>query len=93
MEYSSYTNDDTKNMMRLEKMTMVNDILIILATALIFILTIWVVNLAIVNRQQRMVIERFKNANLDLTNSYMKLFENTIRIIDESFDKELKKTE
>ena len=74
-------------------MTMVNDILIILATALIFILTIWVINLAIVNRQQRMVIERFKNANLDLTNSYMKLFENTIRIIDESFDKELKKTE
>lgn len=74
-------------------MTMVNDILIILATALIFILAIWVVNLAIVNRQQKMIIERFKNANLDLTNSYMKLFENTVRIVDESFVKELKKTE
>lgn len=74
-------------------MTMVSDVLIIFATALIFILAIWVVNLAIVNRQQKMIIERFKNANLDLTNSYMKLFENTVRIVDESFVKELKKTE
>lgn len=74
-------------------MTMVPDTLIVATTALIIILAIWVVNLAIVNRQQKMIIERFKNANLDLTNSYMKLFDNTIRIIDESVSKNLEKSE
>lgn len=74
-------------------MTMVPDTLIVATTALIIILAIWVVNLAIVNRQQKMIIERFKNANLDLTNSYMKLFDNTIRIIDEGVSRDSEKSE
>lgn len=63
-------------------MTMVSDTLIILATALIFILAIWVVNLAIVNRQQRMVIEQLKSANLYLANSHTKLFNTAISILE-----------
>lgn len=68
-------------------MTMVPDTLIVAATTLIIVLGVWVANLAIVNRQQKMFIERLKNENLLLTDAYSKLFDNTMRIIDETAKK------
>ena len=80
-------------------MTLVNDVVIIFSVLGMIVAAIWIVNLVIVVREQNKLIDRYASTIQDMSDAYMKLFNNALDIIDDYDDylnkeiEELGKTE